>query len=209
MRLAWSVSGLTRGGCCAGLYVYLMSSWTPSRKADFYKYHRYLGLATYIAGLVAGARGSRPLASALDAALLDTHGRFRPVVSCPACVSVCTCKVFSNHVTQAWCSGVSGMTGLMETQEFDLPGVTFVGPESYRAATMLLAAKAFLSLLLGLTVTYAWVVLPQVTKATPVHAACAESGKAQAGMACEGHPAAQMVLEPAGKAQGFQAQPGL
>ncbi len=83
---------------------------TPSRKAEFYQYHRYLGLATYIAGLVAG------------------------------------------------------ISGLMETQEFDLPGLAFVGPESYRLATMLLAAKAFLSLLLGLTVTFAWVVLPQVSK---------------------------------------------
>ena len=99
----------------------------------------------------------------------------------------------------------------METQEFDsgifLSGVNFVGPDSYRAATLLLAAKAFLSLLLGLTVTYAWVVLPQVTKATQVHAACAESGKAQAGMAAGGHPAAQMVLGPAGN-QGSESQPG-
>lgn len=83
---------------------------SPGRKAEFYQYHKYLGLATYIAGLVAG------------------------------------------------------ISGLMETQEFDLPGLVFMGPESYKSATMLLAAKAFLSLLLGLTVTFAWVVLPQVGK---------------------------------------------
>lgn len=87
--LAWSVSKLTRGGCCAGLYVYLMSSWTPSKKADFYQYHRYLGLATYIAGLVAGARGSRPHAcvvSPLPQHCLHSREGL-PVMSCPACVS--------------------------------------------------------------------------------------------------------------------------
>lgn len=102
------------------------------------------------------------------------------------------------------------MTGLMETQEFDLPGVTFVGPESYRAATMLLAAKAFLSLLLGLTVTYAWVVLPPVGKAPPVHAACAESGKAQPGMAREGSTQLRRLRSgQLGKAQVYEVQPGL
>ena len=58
----------------------------------------------------------------------------------------------------------------METQEFDWPGASFVGPGAYRPAATLLAAKAFLSLLLGLTVTYAWVVLPQVGKALPEEA---------------------------------------
>ena len=62
---------------------------------------------------------------------------------------------------------VGGISGLMETQEFDRPGLAFVGAQSYSPAAMLLAAKAFLSLLLGLTVTYAWVVLPQVSKAPP------------------------------------------
>ena len=41
--------------------MYLVSSMTPSQKAGFYKYHRYLGLATYIAGLAAGACGTLPL----------------------------------------------------------------------------------------------------------------------------------------------------
>ena len=90
----------------------------------------------------------------------------------------------------------------METQEFDLPGVTFVGPASYRAATMLLAAKAFLSLLLGLTVTYAWVVLPQAGRAPPLHAACdAPVGMAPAGVARRDHPAALVMLAPIGRAQ--------
>ena len=62
---------------------------------------------------------------------------------------------------------VGGISGLMETQEFTKPGTAFVGAQSYSPAAMLLAAKAFLSLLLGLTVTYAWVVLPQVGKAPP------------------------------------------
>ena len=64
------------GAAAAGLYVYLMSSMALSQKAGFYKYHRYLGLATYIAGLVAGARGSRHLVCAL-----------RP----PTCSTACIC----------------------------------------------------------------------------------------------------------------------
>ena len=192
--------------------MYLMSSWTPSKKADFYKYHRYLGLATYIAGLVAGACGSRPLClrpTAPDAALLALAGR--PAVSCPACVSTSSrAEPRQGQLTQARCSGAAGMTGLMETQEFDLPGVKFVGPDSYRAATTLLAAKAFLSLLLGLTVTYAWVVLPQVTKAPPAHAPCAESGTAQPGMAREDSTQLRTLRSgQLGKPQVHEAQPGL
>ena len=98
----------------------------------------------------------------------------------------------------------------METQEFDLPGVKFVGPDSYRAATTLLAAKAFLSLLLGLTVTYAWVVLPQVTKAPHAHAACAESGTVQPGMAREGSTQLRRLRSgQLGKSQVYEAQLGL
>ena len=94
--------------------------------------------------------------------------------------------------------GVAGISGLMDTQEFDLPGVTFVGPESYRAATMLLAAKAFLSLLLGLTVTYAWVVMPQAGKAPPL----VQVGRAPAGMARQGsHPGTQVTPGPVRRAQ--------
>ena len=41
--------------------MYLKPSMTHSQKAGFYKYHRYLGLATYVAGLAAGACGTLPL----------------------------------------------------------------------------------------------------------------------------------------------------
>jgi len=99
-----AVRSIARGR--AGLHVYVLSSWSPARKADFYAYHRYLGLAAYIAGLV------------------------------------------------------GGISGLMEAQEFDTLGLVFVVGQPYGLGTLLLAAKAFLSLLPGLAVTYAWVVLP-------------------------------------------------
>ena len=106
---------------------------------------------------------------------------------------------------------VTGVSGLMETQALYRPGAAFVGADSYSAATLLLASKAFLSLLLGLSVTYAWVVLPQVGKAAPGHApgfACdAQVGKAQAGMAHQDHPPAHMLFGPAGRLQVFKAQP--
>ncbi|KAK9832636.1 hypothetical protein WJX81_005931 [Elliptochloris bilobata] len=145
----WSVHAWIGAGAIAlyclqyplGLYVYVLSSMTPSRKAEFYQYHRFLGLATYIAGLV------------------------------------------------------GGISGLMETQEFDMAGLLFVGPQSYRLGTMLLAAKAFLSLLLGLTVTYAWVVLPQVGK------------PARGSEACHVPSEAFVVLGQVGKAQALEACP--
>ena len=106
---------------------------------------------------------------------------------------------------------ITGVSGLMETQAFYRPGAAFVGADSYGAATLLLAAKAFLSLLLGLSVTYAWVVLPQVGNAPPEHApgnACdAQVGKAQVRMAHQDHPPAQMMFGPAGRLQVFEAQP--
>lgn len=105
---------------------------------------------------------------------------------------------------------LTGVSGLMETQEFYQPGVAFMGAESYGAATLLLTAKAFLSLLLGLSVTYAWVVLPQVGKAAPEHApgnACdAQVGKAQEGMAHQDHPSAQSMFGPVGRLQMFNAR---
>ena len=104
---------------------------------------------------------------------------------------------------------LTGVNGLMETQEFYQPGVAFTGPDSYSAATLLLAAKAFLSLLLGLCVTYAWVVLPQVGKAPPEHApgaTCgAQVGKAQEGVDHQDHPSAQSMFGPVGRLQVFKA----
>ena len=106
---------------------------------------------------------------------------------------------------------VTGVSGLMETQAFYRPGAAFVGTEAYGAATLLLAAKALLSLLLALSVTYAWVALPQVGKAPPERApgnACdAQVGKAQEGMAHQDHPPAQTLFGPAGRLQVFKAQP--
>ena len=120
---------------------------SPARKAAFYKYHRYLRRT--------GACLRPCHSSALLSGAGPCHKRLSLGRTAPRYLGLAT-----------YIAGLVGsISGLMETQEFTRPGTSFVGPQSYSPAALLLAAKAFLSMLLGLAVTYAWVVLPQVGKA--------------------------------------------
>lgn len=69
--------------------MYLMSSMTSSQNAAFYKYHRYLGLATYIAGLVAGAVAAGPLLMLYCPCCSTATGAFTRVKACGELPRMC------------------------------------------------------------------------------------------------------------------------
>ncbi len=43
--------------CCAGFWAYLLSRWSPERKAAFYSVHRFLGSANLLTAFTAIAAG--------------------------------------------------------------------------------------------------------------------------------------------------------
>ncbi len=43
--------------CCAGFWAYLVSRWSPERKAAFYSVHRFLGSANLLTAFTAIAAG--------------------------------------------------------------------------------------------------------------------------------------------------------